>query len=84
MKEHRKSRLGRRRRTKRFFGMSTNASRNRSGRRGTRSSSASVPTSTASRHWSFRCGSTRRFEPRLCTSPLRWGTTIPSLSEWWR
>jgi hypothetical protein len=32
----------------------------------------------------LRCESTRRFEPRLSTSPSRWGTTIPSLSEWWR
>ena len=27
---------------------------------------------------------TRRFEPRLSAFPSRWGTTIPSLSEWWR
>ena len=25
-----------------------------------------------------------RFEPRLSTSPSRWSTTIPSLSEWSR
>jgi hypothetical protein len=54
MKEAQEDQARKAARNQALFRDVNDASRNWSGRRGTRSSYASVPTSTAWRHWSFR------------------------------